>query len=106
MLGVECDKVKNQVIAINGIPAKNGIEEQIIQCAITNIYPAVIPSVKFVDIPNTNNIVVVLQVEESVQAPHAIQNSTKVYIRSGNVSYPHKLAVKCHRFFRPEFSVS
>lgn len=92
MIGVECDKVKNQVIAINGIPSENGIEEQIIQYANTHIYPAVIPAVKIVDKPNTNNIVVVLQVEESVQAPHTIQNTTKVYIRTGNVSYPYKLA--------------
>lgn len=92
MIGVECDKVQNKVIAINGIPSKNGIEDQIIHCAIKNIYPAVIPAVKIVDIPNTNNIVVVLQVDESVQAPHTIQNTTEVYIRTGNVSYPYKLA--------------
>lgn len=88
LIGVTCDKVKNEVIAIDGIPSKNGIGEQIIQCAYKKIYPAVIPSVAIIDVPNSNNVVVVVRVDESVQAPHTINNTTKVYIRTEDISHP------------------
>ena len=91
LIGVECDKVHNKVIAIDGIPSKNGIGEQIIQCATMKIYPPVPPTVKIVDIPNSNNVVVVVRVDESVQAPHTINNKTMVYVSVDNISHPYEL---------------
>ena len=91
-IGVEADKTKNKVIAIDGIPQTPGIQERIQQSALEGIYPAVIPEVKLVDVPDSENVVVVVSVDESVQAPHAIQNSTKVYIRTGSVTKPYELA--------------
>ena len=93
IIGVKADQEKNEVIfPIQGIPPKSGIEEQIQQIALTAIYPAIIPEVKIVDVPDTENVVVVLRIDESVQAPHAIQNSTKTYIRVGSITQPYKLA--------------
>ena len=37
-------------------------------------------------------MVVIVSVDESVQAPHAIEGSTKVYIRTGSITHPHKLS--------------
>ena len=92
-IGVETDKTKNEVIfPIQGIPQRNGIEEQIQQSALTGIYPGVIPEIKLVDVPNSQNVVVVVRVDESVQAPHAIEGSTKVYIRTGSITQPYKLS--------------
>ena len=60
-------------------PISGGIEEQIQQSALTGIYPAVIPEVIICGVPaNPNNAVVIVRVDESLQAPHAIQNSKKV----------------------------
>ena len=93
LIGVETDKTKNEVIfPIQGTPKKPGIEEQIQQSALTGIYPAVIPDVKIVDVPKNGNIVIVVRIDESVQAPHAIQNSTRIYIRTGSITQPYELA--------------
>ena len=92
MIGVETDKKNNKVVAIDGIPNSEGIEERILQSALTGIYPAVIPEVIIRDVPDTNNVVVIVRVDESPQAPHAIQNSTRAYIRTGSVTQPYELA--------------
>ena len=92
LIGVEADQTNNRVTSIPGIPQRNGIEEQIQQSALTGIYPGVIPEIKVVDVPNSNNVVVIVRVDESVQAPHAIQNSTRVYIRTGSITNPYKLS--------------
>ena len=93
LIGVKADKTKNEVIfPIEGIPETPGIQEQIQQSALNGIYPAVIPEVKLVDVPDSENVVVVIYVDESTQAPHAIQNSTRVYIRTGSITEPYELA--------------
>ena len=93
LIGVEADQTKNEVIfPIQGIPKRNGIEEQIQQSALTGIYPGVIPEIKLVDVPNSNNLVVVVRVDESIQAPHAIEGSTEAYIRTGSITQPYKLS--------------
>lgn len=88
-IGVEANQTKNEVVfPIRGIPETPGIEEQIQQSALMGIYPGVIPEIKLVDVPNSGNVVVVVRVDESVQAPHAIEGSTKVYIRTGSITQP------------------
>ena len=90
IIGVEADKKRNKVISqIQGIPHKNGIEEQIVQIAITRIHPAVTPEVIIREVPGeTDRVVVVVRVEESEQAPHAIQNTNRVYIRVASITQP------------------
>ena len=93
LIGVEADKTKNEVIfPIQGIPETPGIEEQIQQSTLTGIYPGVIPQIKLVDVPDSKNVVVVVRVDESVQAPHAIEGSTQVYIRTGCITQPYELS--------------
>ena len=91
MIGVEANQTDNKVqFPIEGIPKTDGIEESIVQSALMGIYPPVIPEVRLVDVPETDNVVVVVRVDESVRAPHAIQNSTRVYIRAESVTQPYK----------------
>ena len=90
LIGVEADQKNNRVNAIPGILQQNGIEEQIQQSALTGIYPGIIPEIKLIDVPNSSNVVVVVRVDESVQVPHAIQNSTEAYIRTGSITQPYK----------------
>ena len=92
VIGVEADKTNNKVVAIDGIPNSGGIEERILQSALTGIYPAVIPEVIIQNVPDTDNVVVIVRVDESPQAPHAIQNSTRVYIRTGSITQPYELS--------------
>ena len=94
IIGVDADKECNKVIfPIQGIPNVGGIEERIKQSAITGIHPPVSPEVIICDVPGeTGSVVVVVRVGESPEAPHAIQNSTKVYVREGSVTQPYELA--------------
>lgn len=39
-----------------------------------------------------NQVFLVIETDESAEAPHAIENSTKVYVRTGNASNPYELA--------------
>lgn len=93
IIGAETDEANKVKFPIPGIPLKTGIEEQIQQSALTGIYPAVMPEVILVDMPDlAGNVVVIVRVDESVQAPHAIENSTKVYIRVDSITQPYQLA--------------
>ena len=91
IIGVETDQNNKVKLPIQGIPNKSGIEEQIQQSALTGIYPAVIPEVIICEVSNTSNVVIIIRVDESPQAPHAIQNSTTVYIRPSSITQPYKL---------------
>ena len=93
LIGVEADQTNNMPICpIEGIPKDSGIEERIQQSALTGIYPGIIPEIKLIDVPNSENVVVVVRVDESIQAPHAIQNSTRVYVRTGSITQPYELS--------------
>ena len=92
VIGVETDE-HNRVVAISGIDRVAGIEERILDSSLNGIYPSVIPEIGIFEIPGKKaKVVVVIKVHESVQAPHAIQNSTRVYIRTGSTSQPYELA--------------
>ena len=59
---------------------------------LQNIYPAVLPKTSVVQSDVGNRIFLVIEVEESGEAPHAIENSKKVYVRTGNATNPYDLA--------------
>ena len=62
------------------------------QC-LDAIYPALSPEVVIVENPLAPGTgVVLVRVEESIQAPHAIQNSTEIYVRRGDLSRPEEFA--------------
>ena len=92
IIGVETDQNNRVKFPIQGISNRNGIPEQIQQSTLTGIYPAVIPEVIIREVPDTDNVVVIVRVDESLQVPHAIEKSTKVYIRTGSISHPYKLS--------------
>ena len=91
IIGIEANQTDNKVVfPIEGIPETVGIEESIIQSAYEGIHPSIIPEVIKVDVPESKNIVVIVRVDESVSAPHAIQNSTRVYVRVESITQPYK----------------
>lgn len=70
-----------------------GVQEQITQSAQDGIYPAITPDVRVLDVPNKpDRMIVVVKVPESIEAPHAIENSTRVYIRTASTTEPYDLA--------------
>lgn len=93
IIGVEANQKNNRANSIPGIPQRNGIEEQIQQSAIMGISPPVVPEVFLVDVPDSDNVVVIIRVDKSFQAPHAVESATKVYFRFGSVTQPYKLGL-------------
>ena len=92
ILGVKTDENNRAILPIEGMNREKGIEDKITASSLQGVYPAVFPEVKVIDVPNRNNkIVVVVKVHESIEAPHAIENSTKAYIRIGSQSQPYEL---------------
>ena len=93
VLGVKTDENNRAITPIEGMEKQRGIEERITASSLQGIYPAVFPEVKIIDVPSkSNKVVVVVKIHESIEAPHAIQNSTRVYIRTGSQSQPYELA--------------
>ena len=92
-MGVKTDENNRAIPPIEGMEKQRGIEERITASSLRGIYPAVFPEVKVIDVPSkSNKVVVVVKIHESIEAPHAIQNSTRIYIRTGSQSQPYELA--------------
>ena len=93
IFGVKTDENNKAKFPIEGMPEESGVEEAINDATFNGIHPPVTPEVKVVDVPDKpGNVVVLVRVNESPEAPHAIQNETKVYIRVGSTTQPTKLA--------------
>jgi hypothetical protein len=87
IIGVATNVDNYPVFPIRGFPRESGIEERITQACYQNLYPPLLPEIKIIDVPGTGgNVVAVVQILESVEAPHAIENSTKVYIRTNSTT--------------------
>ena len=87
IIGVAADVENRAVFPIRGISRTAGIEERITQSCYHNLYPPLLPDIKIIDVPGDGeHVLVVVQILESVEAPHAIENSTKVYIRTNTTT--------------------
>ena len=87
IIGVETGKNHN---IIKGIPKDPDIKKRIERSGLRGINPPVMPEVIPVFIPFSEKCVIVVRVDESVQAPHDIENAT--YIRLESVINPYELA--------------
>jgi hypothetical protein len=99
LLGVDSDPTTNMPIwpSQKGMPRDVGLEERVYQKATEAIYPPVMamsvsPVIENKHLPG--NAILVIRVDESKQAPHAVEKGREVYVyeRSGNKTDPLKLA--------------
>ena len=87
IIGVATGVDNLPVFPIRGFPRESGIDERITQACYQNLYPPLLPEIKIIDVPGAGgNVVAVVQILESVDAPHALENSTKVYIRTNSTT--------------------
>jgi hypothetical protein len=73
-------------------PARDELVLTVENICLQNINPPVFPRTTVVPSDVGNRVFLVIEVEESGEAPHAIENSTKVYVRTGNAANPYDLA--------------
>ena len=93
IIGVKTDNANMPVLPITGIPLEAGLEERITQASLMGVYPPILPQVKVIPLPaDPRRCIVFVRVFESIEAPHAIENSTRVYIRVASVKQPFALA--------------
>jgi Putative DNA-binding domain len=96
ILGVEADKTMNQPVwpPKKGMRTAPGIDEAITAIARDAIYPPVrvgiSPIVENVLLPGHS--LAVVRVDESRDAPHAVDDARKVYERTGNSNKPYDFA--------------
>ncbi|MGO9638143.1 MAG: helix-turn-helix domain-containing protein [Terracidiphilus sp.] len=89
------------VTAIDGVP-QNPIEgfdtpeEELTlvieQICLSGLNPPLLPKITQIPSDIPGKCLLVIEVDESIEAPHAIENSKKVYVRTGNASNPYELA--------------
>jgi hypothetical protein len=90
------------VNAVNGVPqepiegfeppAREEIPLTIENICLQNLYPPVFPHITEVPGDVAGRKFFAIEVDESGEAPHAIENSTRVYVRTGNAANPYELA--------------
>jgi hypothetical protein len=82
VIGVKIDNRNLPILPLYGYSSRPGIEEQITQSSYQGTYPPIIPAVKLIPFPSDpSKVIAVVKVLESIEAPHAIENSTKVFVR-------------------------
>jgi hypothetical protein len=75
-----------------GVDLKKGLRERVLQIALEAVYPPVFPEVRVVEFKSHEELaepdkaIVVIRVNESDHAPHAVESGTTVYLRVDNVS--------------------
>jgi len=95
-------------VLVVGVRAVNGVPEQpyegfpnepkeelpltVENICLRNINPPVIPITHVVQSDVPGQVFLIIEVEESGEAPHAIENSKKVYVRTGSAANPYDLA--------------
>ncbi len=77
---------------VAGVPLLPGLAERVTNIVLTNITPPVFPEVAVCPNQAQSKAVVVIRVPQSPESPHAIQNNTRVYLRTGNRNNPEALA--------------
>jgi hypothetical protein len=94
VIGVDADKKTNMaILPPAGLRLEPGIEERITQSALMGIAPGITPALRVFAIPDKpGHALVVVKVPESIEAPHAIENSTRVFVRNASTTEPYELA--------------
>jgi hypothetical protein len=73
-------------------PAREEIPLTIENICLEHLHPPLFPRIIEVPGDTSGSKFFVVEVDESAAAPHAIENSTKVYVRTGNAANPYELA--------------
>jgi predicted HTH transcriptional regulator len=92
LIGVDETPAGSAVLPVHGLDFRPGLRERVLQMALDNIYPPLVPDVHVIPIKSSATIadadraVIVVRVHESDDAPHAVEERTAVYLRVDNIS--------------------
>ncbi len=92
IIGVAEDKKSNKPATYEGIDFERGLSEKVMGKILDSISPPVLDVEIQVCDPVKDKTFVLIRIHESNQTPHAIRNSTRAYIRTGDRNNPEELA--------------
>jgi len=97
LIGVAQDKNTGGPSDVVGVDeGENAAVERVQQIALRHIIPALPIELKAITIPHgepaAGRRVVIVRAHESPQAPHAMADTNAIYVRTGSISHPEKLA--------------
>lgn len=92
VVGVAEDDEAKPVLPATGMMMRRGLVEQITSKCVDNITPPVVPEAHLVRNDTGDMAFVVLRISQSRDAPHAINNNTRVYVRTGRQNSQDELA--------------
>ncbi len=92
LIGVKEDDQSKPVVPVAGINFERGLSERVWNIILSNITPIVLPEITVCNNQDDTKACVLIRINQSHQAPHAISGNEKVYLRTGNVNTPEKTA--------------
>ncbi len=90
IIGVE-DKDSKPKLPARGLKYERGLSERVTSIVLSNIYPPVFPEIQVCD-PVRNRTFIIIRVPQSNMTPHYIRHRTKIYVRTGDITQPERLA--------------
>ena len=92
LIGIESDDENKPKLPIKGIKFERGLEERVTSIILTNITPPIFPEIVVCKNEEGDKAIILIRINQSHQTPHAINNNTQVYLRTGNQNHPEELA--------------
>lgn len=92
LIGVPEDGHAKPVLPLRGMTVDRGLVEQVMSKCVSNITPLIVPEVTECISPAGDQMMVVVRIAPSTDAPHAINRNTMVYVRTGRQGSPEELA--------------
>ena len=92
LIGIQEDDEGKPILPLKGIPFGRGHEERVTNIVLDNITPPVLPETIPIRDASGDRVIIVIRVPQSDQAPHAVVDNTRVYVRTGVRNNPETLA--------------
>lgn len=92
LIGVDEADSGAAVLPITGVELRPGLRERVLQKGLEAVHPPVLPEVRVLEFKSNPSLsepdraLIVVNVAESAEAPHSVDQRTVVYLRGDNVS--------------------
>ncbi|MGB6686836.1 MAG: ATP-binding protein [Terracidiphilus sp.] len=92
LIGIDETDLGAAVLPITGVEVRPGLRERVLQKGLEAVHPPLLPEVHVFEfksnpsLPEPDRALIVVNLPESMEAPHSVDQRTVVYLRGDNVS--------------------
>lgn len=86
IIGIKKTDDNRPILPIEGIVYKRGLSERVTSIILSNITPPIKPEIGIIQNDDNTKAIVIINVPESEDTPHAIDSNTKVYVRTSDIN--------------------